>query len=269
MLLFKLFGHKFDYSPTDIIDLLLVLLLIYYLYRRVRGTLGINIFLGMLVIYGLYRLVRFFKLEILTDLLGHFVSAGVIVIIIVFQPEIRKFLLSLGNVNVFGRFKFFRNLPFNKKQKTKKQEAVIKEIVRALENLSGTKTGALIVFTDHFRLQDLTNPGVRLQSHISEKLLESIFNKHSPLHDGAVIIANQRIIYAGSVLPVSESVQLPERIGLRHRSAVGITEHADAISVVVSEETGNISYAHDGKLKQHIGSAEMQKLISDIIIGRV
>ncbi len=269
MLLFKLFGHTFDYSVTDTIDLLLVLFLIYYFYRRVRGTLGVNMFLGMLVIYGLYRLVRFFKLDILTDLLGHFVSAGVIVIIIVFQPEIRKFLLSLGNVSVLERFKLFRNLPINKRQKTKKQETVIKEIVRALENLSSTKTGALIVFTDHFRLQDLTNPGVQLQSHISEKLLESIFNKYSPLHDGAVIVANQRIIYAGSVLPVSESMELPERIGLRHRSAVGITENSDAISVVVSEESGNISYARDGKLKQNLSKEETTRLITDLIIGKI
>lgn len=269
MLLIKLFGHNFDYSITDTVDLLLVLILIYWLYRRIRGTLGINMFLGMVVIYGGYRLVRYFKLDILTDVLGHFVSAGVIVIIIVFQPEIRKFLLSLGNVNVLERYKIFKNLPFNKKQRTRQQETTIKEILRALENLSSTKTGALIVFTDHFRLQDLPNPGVQLQSHISEKLLESIFNKHSPLHDGAVIIANQRIIYAGSVLPVSESLELPERIGLRHRSAVGITENSDAISVIVSEESGHISFARDGKLKQNLSKEETLKLITDLIIGKI
>ena len=268
MLLVKLFGHKFDYSVADTVDLILVLLLIYWFYKRIRGTLGINMFLGMLVIYGAYRMVRFFKLEVLTDLLGHFVSAGVIVIIIVFQPEIRKFLLSLGNVNVLDRYKIFRKLPFNQKQRTRQQETLIKEINRAVENLSATKTGALMVFTDHVRLQDLPNPGVQLQSHISEKLLESIFNKNSPLHDGAVIIANHRIIYAGSVLPVSESIELPERIGLRHRSAVGITENSDAISLVVSEESGNISFAYDGKLKQNISKEETLKLITNLIIGK-
>ena len=268
MLLIKLFGHTFDYSVTDMVDLALVLLLTWQLYKRIRGTLGINIFFGMLVIYGAFRLVRYFKLDILTDLLGHFVSAGVIVIIIVFQPEIRKFLLSLGNVNVLERFRIFRKLPFNKKQRTRQQETIIKEIIRALEILSVAKTGALIVFADHFRLQDLPNPGVQLQAHISEKLLESIFNKNSPLHDGAVIIARNRIIYAGSVLPVSESVELPARIGLRHRSAVGITEGTDAVSVIVSEETGHISCAKNGRLFQNLSAEGIDKLMKEIFIGR-
>ena len=166
MLLFKLFGYKFDYTPVDFVDLALVILLTFWLYRRIRGTLGINIFIGMLVIYFAYRVVRFFKLEILTDVLGHFVNAGVIVIIIVFQPEIRKFLLTLGNTNVLERFKLFRNLPLNKKKRTRQQELLIREIVRALENLSSTKTGALIVFTDHFRLQDLSNPGEIGRAHV-------------------------------------------------------------------------------------------------------
>ncbi len=269
MLLIKLYGHKIDYTITDIIDLLLVIILIYWFYKRIRGTLGINMFLGMLVIYGTYLLVRFLKLDVLTELLGHFVSAGVIAIIIVFQPEIRKFLLSLGNVNMLDRYKIFRNLPFYKKRRTRQQETTIKEINQALEYLSSNKTGALIVFTDHFRLQDLHNPGVQLQSHISEKLLESIFNKNSPLHDGAVIIANQRIIYAGSVLPVSESLELPERIGLRHRSAVGITENSEAISIVVSEESGNISFAKNGILKQNLKKEDVEKLIHDIVVGKI
>jgi diadenylate cyclase len=207
------------------------------------------------------------KLEMLTDVLGRFVSAGVIAMLVVFQPEIRKFLLSIGNVSLLDRFRFLRKLPFNRRNKTKQQVEIVNEITNAIENLSMSNTGALIVFADHFRLQDLTNPGVPLQAVISEKLLESIFNKYSPLHDGAVIISNQKIVFAGSVLPVSESSELPSRTGLRHRSAVGITEHTDATAIVVSEETGKISYAHNGKISSGLSIDEVRKLLQEIITG--
>lgn len=265
MLLFKLFGHKFNYSVTDFADLLLVLLLIYFLYRRIKGTLGVNIFIGMLLIYGVYRLVKFLHLDLLTDILGLFVNAGVIAMLVVFQPEIRNFLLTIGNVSLLERFRFLRKLNAGKRNRTRKQAALVNEIVIALENLSQSNTGALLVFTDHFRLHDLTTPGVPLRALISGKLIESIFNKNSPLHDGAVIIANKKIIFAGTVLPVSESPSLPSRIGLRHRSAVGITEHSSAVSIVVSEETGNISYAKNGKLNTNLTIEEVRKLLNEII----
>ncbi len=267
MLLFKLFNHKFDYTVTEYFDIALVLLLIYFLYRRIKGTLGINIFIGMLLIYGVYRLVKFFHLDILSDVLGLFVNAGVIAMLVVFQPEIRKFLLTIGSVSLFDRFRFLKKFTAGKRNRTRQQQEIVNEIVTAVENMSLSNTGALLVFTDHFRLQDLNTPGVPLQALISGKLIESIFNKTSPLHDGAMIIANQKIIFAGSVLPVSESPSLPSRIGLRHRSAVGITEHGDAVSIVVSEETGNISYAKGGELHSGITVTELRKLLQGIITG--
>jgi uncharacterized protein (TIGR00159 family) len=246
-----------------------VLILVYQFYRRVRGSLGLNIFFGMILIYLLYKLVKWLQLTVLSEILGAFVSAGVIAMLVVFQPEIRKFLLSLGDISISEKLHLPFQLNISKRQKTKEEDRLVSEMLSALDNLSKTKTGALLVFNNHFKLHDLTNPGVALHALVSEKLLESIFNKHSPLHDGAVIIVNNRIIFAGSVLPVSDSPDLPPRAGLRHRSAVGITEHSDAVTLVVSEETGNISYAKNGKIRTNLPLVEVKQLLTEIVTDRI
>ena len=267
MLLFKLFGYNISW--IEVIDVALVALLLYLFYKRVRGTLGLNIFFGMLLIYAVYRLVVYLKLPILTDILGNFVSAGVIAMLVVFQPEIRKFLLSLGDISISEKLNLPFKLGISKRQRTREQENLVVELLTALEHMSASRTGALLIFFRHFRLEDLTNPGTPLQAIVSYKLIESIFNKNSPLHDGAVIIVNNRIIYAGSVLPVSDSPYLPPRAGLRHRSAVGITEHSDAVALVVSEETGHISFARNGKIRHALPMAEVRQLLYDIVQDRV
>jgi diadenylate cyclase len=267
MLLFKIFGYQLQW--INIIDITLVLILVYQFYRRVRGSLGLNIFFGMILIYLLYKLVKWLQLTVLSEILGAFVSAGVIAMLVVFQPEIRKFLLSLGDISISEKLHLPFQLNISKRQKTKEEDRLVSEMLSALENLSKTKTGALLVFNNHFKLHDLTNPGVALHALVSEKLLESIFNKHSPLHDGAVIIVNNRIIFAGSVLPVSDSPDLPPRAGLRHRSAVGITEHSDAVTLVVSEETGNISYAKNGKIRTNLPLVEVKQLLTEIVTDRI
>jgi uncharacterized protein (TIGR00159 family) len=267
MLLFKIFGYQLQW--ISIIDITLVLILVYQFYRRVRGSLGLNIFFGMILIYILYKLVKWLQLTVLSEILGAFVSAGVIAMLVVFQPEIRKFLLSLGDISISEKLHLPFQLNISKRQKTKEEDRLVSEMLSALDNLSKTKTGALLVFNNHFKLHDLTNPGVALHALVSEKLLESIFNKHSPLHDGAVIIVNNRIIFAGSVLPVSDSPDLPPRAGLRHRSAVGITEHSDAVTLVVSEETGNISYAKNGKIRTNLPLVEVKQLLTEIVTDRI
>ncbi|MFN4881413.1 MAG: diadenylate cyclase CdaA [Bacteroidota bacterium] len=267
MLLFKIFGYQLQW--INIIDITLVLILVYQFYRRVRGSLGLNIFFGMILIYLLYKLVKWLQLTVLSEILGAFVSAGVIAMLVVFQPEIRKFLLSLGDISISEKLHLPFQLNISKRQKTKEEDRLVSEMLSALDNLSKTKTGALLVFNNHFKLHDLTNPGVALHALVSEKLLESIFNKHSPLHDGAVIIVNNRIIFAGSVLPVSDSPDLPPRAGLRHRSAVGITEHSDAVTLVVSEETGNISYAKNGKIRTNLPLVEVKQLLTEIVTDRI
>lgn len=267
IMLFKIF--KYEIGWLQVLDLSLVILLVFQFYKRVRGTLGLNVFFGMIVIYLVYRLVKIAQLEILSEILGAFVSAGVVAMLVVFQPEIRKFLLSLGDVSLSEKLKLPVHLNITKRHKTREQETLVSEIIAALQNLSNSKTGALLVFNNHFKLHDLTNPGIALHALVSEKLLESIFNKYSPLHDGAIIIVNNRIIYAGAVLPVSESPDLPARSGLRHRSAVGITEHSDAIAIIVSEETGNISYSKNGKLRTGLPIVEIRQLLSDIVMDTI
>jgi uncharacterized protein (TIGR00159 family) len=265
MLLFKLFSQ--DYSIIDIIDLILVGLLLIQLYSLIRGTLGINIFFGMLLIYAAYLVVKFVKLNLLTEILGQFVNAGVIALLIVFQPEIRKFLLQLGKVGFVDRDHFWAIIRGTKKQRSKQQELDAIEIVTALEFFSKTKTGALIVFFSTFKLNDFNSPGVKINGSISAKLLQSIFEKQSPLHDGAVIISQNKIVFAGTVLPVSEGPSVPEWAGLRHRAAIGITENTEATSIIVSEETGFISYAKDGKLKSNISLEEALQVVNAALVG--
>ena len=263
MLLFKLFGH--EYSFIDVIDIILVIVLIIELYRLVRGTLGINIFFGLLLIYGVYQLVKFLKLSLLTEILSQFVNAGVIALIIVFQPEIRRFLLQLGK-GLGDRENLWDMIRGSKRHRARQHESEVTEIINGLDYFSKTKTGALIVFFSTFKLNDFSNPGVKINGVISSKLLESIFEKSSPLHDGAVIISQNRIVFAGSVLPMSESSEIPERAGMRHRAAIGITESTDGISVVVSEETGHISFAKDGKIKTNITLAEAKQIVHEAMM---
>jgi uncharacterized protein (TIGR00159 family) len=265
MLLYKLFDH--DFSVIDIIDIVLVILLLFELYRLVRGTLGINIFFGILVIYISYRLVKFLNLDLLTEILGQFVNAGVITLLIVFQPEIRKFLLQVGKIGMVDGENIWDIIHGTKRERTKQQHVDANEIVTALDYFSKNNIGALLVFFSTFKLNDFNNPGVKINAVISAKLLESIFEKSSPLHDGAVIISQNRLVFAGSVLPVSESPLVPERVGLRHRAALGITEETEAVAVIVSEETGQISYAHRGKIIMNVSMEELQKVVHEALIG--
>lgn len=261
MLLFKLFSH--NYTLIDVVDILLVALLVIEMYRLVRGTLGINIFFGMLLIYGAYLLVKLFKLPLLTEIIGLFVNAGVIALLIVFQPEIRRFLLKLGKAGLGDRENLWVLIRGNKKGRTKQQEQDALEMLNALEYFSNNKIGALMVFFSTFKLNDFNSPGVKINAVISAKLLESIFEKSSPLHDGAVIVSQNKIVFAGTVLPVSESMFVPERAGLRHRAAIGITEDTDATAIVVSEETGTISCARNGKIKTIATMAELKQVLHD------
>ncbi len=265
LLLYKIFSH--EYSLIDVIDLILVGLLVIELYRLVRGTRAMNIFFGMLLIYCTYLLVKFLKLHFLTDIIGAFVNAGLIAILIVFQPEIRRFLLKLGKAGLGDRENIWDFIRGNKKKRSKQQDQDAVEIENAIEYFSRTKTGALMVFFSTFKLNDFNSPGVKINAVISAKLLESIFEKSSPLHDGAVIISQHKIVFAGTVLPISESSTVPERAGLRHRAAIGITEETDAISVIVSEETGIISYSRNGKINSITNTGELKQVLHEALAG--
>lgn len=249
----------------DIIDILLVGLFLFQLYRLVKGSLAFNILIGLLLVYLASLVVSSLDMQLLSGILGGFVGVGVIAVLIVFQPEIRRFLLYLGRGSRFGRESFWKRLSVKKWKISAYQELQIKETTKALESLAKTKTGTIIVYAVTSKLQYFSNTGTILNARISSNLLESIFFKNNPLHDGAVIIGENQILAAGCVLPLSENPDIPSNLGLRHRAAVGITEHSDALVIIVSEETGFLSYAREGKLYENQSLEDIQLVIHQVV----
>jgi len=258
-MLYKIMPAFVQLRLLDVVDIVLVAILLYYVYKLIRGTGALNIFLGIASIYIFWWLVRIFEMELLTEMLGQFISVGVLALIIVFQPEIRKFLLILGTrsfLNTRSRMFFGRLWHI-----TESSTLAISDIVGACEEMSESRTGALIVLTRENSLDLFLETGVMIEGKISRQLLESIFYKNSPLHDGAVIVTRNRIVAARCVLPVSESDHFPSSLGLRHRAAVGITEHSDSLAIVVSEQTGRISWVKNGKLTRNIKPVELKEIM--------
>lgn len=241
------------FGINDAIDILLVAIILYLAYNLVKGTSAINIFIGLASIYFAYIVIKAFDLKLLSSLLGKFVNLGVIAVMIVFQQEIRKFLLYLGS-NEFLRNRNWKNvLKFNLNTNELSNIPLDSEaIAEACFNMSASKTGALIVIARKSDLKFYINTGDILDSALSSRMIENIFYKNSPLHDGAVIIEENRIVAARCVLPVSENNSLPANYGMRHRAAVGITENTDAIAVSVSEQTGAVSITIDGDIKSNL-----------------
>ncbi len=238
---------------TDLIDILLVAFLLYQLYRLVRGTVAMNIFAGLLLLYVLWLIVKFLNLSLLSTILDSFISVGVIAVIVLFQQEIRKFLLLLGN-NDFVKKSLVLNKYFNKTYEISASNNTLREISRACKNMSQTKTGALIVFSTKSELVTYVQSGDTLNADVSHRLIESIFFKNSPMHDGAMIILGDKVKAARCVLPVDDDLVLPPHLGLRHRAAMSMSNETDATIIVVSEETGSISIVQNGELKYDIPS---------------
>ncbi|MCB9291304.1 MAG: TIGR00159 family protein [Lewinellaceae bacterium] len=260
-----LFLFKIGFLPVrvwDILDILIVGYLIYQIYKLLRGNIAFNIFVGVMTLYVVWWLVNQLEMDLLSAVLDQFVSVGVIIIIIIFQPEVRRFLLFLGNTTLRQRSNFVGRIIDRNLENTEEKARQIRAMRSALLRMSKKKTGALIVLAGNLSLDGLVSSGVSLDSEISEPLLESIFNKESPLHDGAVLIANGKIRSASCILPVSENPNLPKSAGLRHRAAVGISERANVAAFVVSEETGFISYAVDGELRRKVSEGALQELLN-------
>lgn len=228
----------------DIIDIILVALLFFGFYRILKGTSAISIFLGIVAIFLISRLVKALQMELLSSILGAFVSVGFIALIIIFQPEIRRFLFTIGTQAQEGRF--LHKFKFLKVRSNVNLD--IDPIVKACQNMSDIKQGALILITRNNNLDDIASTGVVINADISHSLIENIFFKNSPLHDGAMIIGHNRISAARCILPVSKKSNIPGHYGLRHRAAIGVTEDNDCIAIVVSEETGNISIVTGGEI---------------------
>jgi diadenylate cyclase len=261
-----IFDFKIGFMPVSIFDLLDILIvgyLLYQLYRLLRGSIAFNIFLGVVTLIAVWWLVKELEMELLTAILTIFVDTGFIILIIIFQPEVRRFLLYLGNNTFRQRFQFLARLldkNFEERTDASRQTQAINS---AMMRMSRRRTGALIVFSRNISLEGIVSGGVVLDAQISEALLESIFNKESPLHDGAVIIFNHKVYSASVVLPVSENPDLPSSVGLRHRAAVGLSERSNAVAFVVSEETGAISFAYEGKLRRKVKEEDLIKLLED------
>jgi uncharacterized protein (TIGR00159 family) len=232
-----------DFSFLDILDVVLVAVLLYYIYKLLRGTVAINIFIGITIIFLMWKITQALEMEMLSGILGTLIGGGVIALIIVFQQEIRKFLLMLGTTNFTSKRNFLKQLNFLKNEA--ELETDVDSLVNACEAMKKSKTGALIVLERGQSLDFVKVTGDSMNAEINQPILESIFFKNSPLHDGAAIISNNTLVATRTVLPLSNK-DLPSRFGLRHRAAVGITEKTDALCLVVSEETGKISYIKDG-----------------------
>jgi diadenylate cyclase len=259
MFLFKI--GFIEISWIDVIDIILVSFLLYQLYKLLRGSIAIKIFLGLLSIYLIYLIVKALRMELLTAILGQFIGVGVLAALILFQQEIRKFLLLVGKTTAFNNEKFFNRWPWKKTFKTK-ETFNLNPVIESAKILGSTNTGALIVFAKSSELKFYAESGDILDAQISKRLIISVFQKTSPLHDGAMIISNGRIKAARCILPVSESNELPASFGLRHRAAIGMTEVTDSIVLVVSEETGQISLAINGKMDTNLSKSELKSKLN-------
>ncbi len=248
-----------DFSLLDVIDIVLVSFLLFQLYRLVKGTVAINIFVGVTAIYLIWKVTEVLQMELLSEILGQFIGVGVIALIIVFQQEIRKFLLLIGT----SGFRSGTNLSsLLSRVKTRRSFSLgVDDLVEACFSMGEHKTGAIIVIARKSKLGFIAQSGDRIDAELSKRLIESIFNKTSPLHDGALIIDGSKIVAARCVLPVTENPDLPAHFGLRHRAAIGMTEQSDALAIIVSEETGKVSYSKEGEMLVNVDVFELKEIL--------
>ena len=250
----------------DIIDIVLVATLLYYIYKLVRGSAAINIFIGIVIIYGVWQLTKALDMLMLSTVLGEFIGVGMFALIVVFQQEIRKFLVMVGSTNFTYRKRFFAQLKFLKDNTKQEVSTNIPVLIKACENMSTTNTGALIIIKRHTSLDFVKNSGDTMHNELNSPIIESIFYKNSPLHDGAMLIEDNVITATRVILPVSSDINIPLRYGLRHRAAVSISQKTDALAIVVSEENGRISYIKNGEFVNYRTTNELiQKITEDLV----
>lgn len=259
---FQIYILFLSFGITDAIDILLVAIMLYQLYKMVKGTAAVNVFIGLALIYIVWIVVRAFELKLLGSILGKFINVGVIAVMVVFQQEIRKFLLYIGS-NEFLKNKNWKTLFSFSNQSAVSSRFVLDadSVINACFNMSETKTGALIIISRKSDLKFYVNTGEIVDSALTDKMLENIFYKNSPMHDGAVIIKDNRIIAARCVLPVTEKENFPSHFGMRHRAAVGLTETTDALAITVSEQTGNVSITIGGEINSNLNRDKLRYLI--------
>ncbi|MGB5554645.1 MAG: diadenylate cyclase CdaA [Flavobacteriaceae bacterium] len=259
------FLNFIDFKITDIIDIILVAVLLYYIYKLVRGSVAINIFIGIVIVWGFWKLTELLEMKMISSMVGGFMQVGLIALIIVFQQEIRKFLLMIGSTNFANKRNFIKHFKFLK-QEGLSTSTNVDAIVRACEKMASTRTGAIIVIERNNSLEFVKLSGDRMNAAVNLPILESIFYKNSPLHDGAVVIQDNMIVATRVILPITNERKIPLRFGLRHRAAVGITEKTDALALVVSEETGDISYIKNGEFILYKDVAHLTEIIKEDLV---
>ena len=251
----------FEFGLKDIIDIVLVALMLFYIYRLMKESRSLNVFMGILIFVMLWLVVsQVLEMKLLGSIMDKLVSVGVIALIILFQEDIRKFLYNLG---AHQRVQTLRRLFANNDKRDYEQlKQTIMPIVMSCLNMSKKKIGALIVIQRATPLDDIVATGERLDASINQRLIENIFFKNSPLHDGAMVIAHERIRAAGCILPVSHDLHIPKELGLRHRAALGITHESDCIAIVVSEETGGISIAIRNEFQLRLTAEKLESILT-------
>ncbi len=251
------------FGIKDVIDIVLVALLMFGVYKLMKNMGAGNIFMGILAFVLVWFLVtHVFKMELLGAILNRVVAVGAIGLIVIFQSEIRRFFSRIGSRTNWRSMQWLKKVFRNGQKEGKKSEFPIMRLVIACRDMARAKTGALIVIQRSDSLQQYIESGDVINADVNTRLIENIFFKNSPLHDGAMIVANGRIKAAGAILPVSQNPDVPKYLGLRHRSALGISERTDALVIVVSEETGTISLARDGKFSLNITAEQLEHILS-------
>jgi len=253
----------FEIYIKDIIDVLLTTVILFYLYKLMSQTRSLRIFIGIFIFITAWIVVsKVFEMKLLGGIMDQLVNVGAIAIIVLFQKEIRSFLYNIGIHNALGRLvHYLRNEKASEDGDYRHPREVVSPIVMACLNMSKQKVGALIVLRNDAPLGDYASSGERLDAMISQRLLENIFFKNSPLHDGAVIIKNDRILAASCILPTSHELDIPKEFGLRHRAARGISAESDALAVVVSEETGHITLAYRNRFLANVSSEVLEEAL--------
>lgn len=250
----------FEFGIKDFVDIFCVALMLYYIYRLMKESRSLNVFIGIMVFIVVWLFVsQILEMRLLGSIMDKLVSVGVIAIIILFQEEIRKFLYTLGaHRRVNGIIRLF----FSGDNKDKVDMESIMPIVMACMNMGKARIGALIVIERISSLDDIVETGDIIDANINQRLIENIFFKNSPLHDGAMVISKKRIRAAGCILPASHSIDIPKELGLRHRAAMGISQDSDAIAIVVSEETGRISVAIKGQFHLRLSAEQLESILT-------
>ena len=253
----------FEFGIKDVVDIFLVALMLFYIYRLMRDSRSLNVFNGIMVFIVTWLFVsQVLQMRLLGSILDKLVSVGVIALIVLFQDDIRKFLYNLGAHRRMKALTRFFTSPKGKEKVKKDVKEMIMPIVMASMNMSKGKVGALIVIERTVPLSDVVVTGEQIDALINQRLIENIFFKNSPLHDGAVVISKRRIKAAGCILPVSHNLDIPKELGLRHRAAMGVSQESDAVAIVVSEETGGISIAVNGRFHLRLSAEELESILT-------